>query len=263
MLKKCRYKYIERYARLIFAVTALGFLLTGCAKGLTEQDTAHLTGARDETASDSHVDFEALTRENSDIFAWIYVPGTGIDYPVCQDRDGDDSFYRTHNYLRQEDAKGAIYTEAANMKDMCDFNEVLHGSSPGDNTLFADLQKFLDRKFFEDHEYIYVYMDGNALIYYVFAAYTRPDTRLLEMYDFTVASGCTAFLDEIYETKSMNKLVRSGWEGAVEADNFIITLTTENTDDPSRQTVVVGCLVGDVRGVIDRVVDYSDPDQEG
>ncbi len=260
MSGKCRYNYIDRCARLIFAVLLASALATGCQKaGPAAKEAVVL---RDESAADSHVDFDALTKANSDIFAWIYVPDTGIDYPVVQDRDGDDSFYRTHNYLRQEDPDGAIYTEAANLKDMCDFNEVLHGSSPEDGTQFADLQKFLDKTYFDSHEYIHVYMDGNALIYYVFAAYSRPDTRLLEMYDFTYASGCQAFLDEIYKEKSMNKLVRSGWEEAVEVDNFLITLTTQNADDPSRQTVVVGCLVGDVRGVIDRVVDYSNPDEE-
>ena len=69
-------------------------------------------------------------------------------------------------------------------------------------------------------------------------------------------------MDEIYNGKSMNRIVRKGWENAVEVDNFIITLTTQNRDDPTKQTVVVGCLVGDVRGEIDRDIDYSDPEDE-
>ncbi len=262
MHDRCRYNYIDRVVKRIFAAILVFSMLSGCAKAPAEPDNASDSGGRNESAADSHVDFQMLTEENKDIFAWIYVPDTGIDYPVCQNMDGDDSFYKTHNWLGEEDPKGAIYTESANLKDMCDFNEVLHGSSPKDGTQFADLQKFLDRAFFEDHEYIYVYTDGNALIYYVFAAFSRSDTRLLEVYDFTKASGCQAFLDEIYENKSMNRMIRTGWEGAVEPDNFIITLTTQNADDPSRQTVVVGCLVGDVRGVIDRVVDYSEDEDD-
>ncbi len=262
MLKKCRYNYIDKTAKRFFAVIIALFMLTGCAKAASEPDGGLESGGRDESAADSHVDFQKLREVNSDIFAWVYVPDTGIDYPVCQSLEGDDSFYKTHNSLKQEDPKGAIYTESANLKNMCDFNEVLHGNSPDDGTMFADLQKFLDRAYFEDHEYIYVYTDGNALIYYIFAAFARNDTRLLEYYDFTVASGCQAFLDEIYESRSMNKLIRSGWEGAVEPENFIITLSTQNKDDPSKQTVVVGCLVGDVRGEIDRVVDYSEPDED-
>ena len=55
-------------------------------------------------------------------------------------------------------------------------------------------------------------------------------------------------------------MLRTGWEGAVSPENFIITLTTKDVHDPSKQLVVVGCLVGDIAGKIDRYVDYGDPD---
>ena len=119
-----------------------------------------------------------------------------------------------------------------------------------------------NRKYFEEHKLIYVFTEDNALAYYIFAAFPRSNTRLLELYDFTYASGCQNFLDEIYDEKSMNKLVRDGWEHAVTPENFIITLSTQNRDDPSRQTVVVGCLVGDASGTIDREMDYSDPESD-
>jgi sortase B len=258
-----RNNYIDKIAVKSFFLAAITLImLTGCGKKSSDEELALQHGGRNGQASDAHVDFEELKKENSDIFAWIYVPDTNIDYPVCQNMDGDDFFYMTHDAFGNEDPKGAIYTECANLTDMCDFNEVFHGSSPSDGTMFADLQKFLDKSYFDDHEYIYVYLDGNALVYYVYAAFTRNDTRLLETYDFTYASGCQAFLDEIDHGKSMNKMLRTGWEGAVKPENFIITLSTQNTDDPSKQTVVVGCLVGDVRGTIDRVVDYSQPGED-
>ncbi len=262
MYRSCRYNYIERSAlKGVFVVSCLLALLCGCGKAESKTEEGRDALVRDESAEDSHLDFDKLHEINSDIFAWVYVPDTAIDYPVCQSSEGDDEYYITHNARKEKDPKGAIYTECANLKNMCDFNEILHGSSPSDGTMFADLQKFLDRKYFEDHKYIYVYTDGNALIYYVFAAYAREDIRLLAEYDFTVASGCQAFLDEIYNSRSMNKIVRSGWENVVQPENFIITLSTQNGDDKSKQTVVVGCLVGDVRGEIDRYMDYSDPEE--
>ena len=166
----------------------------------------------------------------------------------------------TNVYVKkEEDGHGAIYIEAANLKDMCDFNEVLHGASTSDGTMFSQLSMFLDKSFFDEHPYVYVYMDGNALIYYVFAAYTRDDTRLLEEYDFTYASGCQAFLDEIYGGRSMDKLIRQGWEDQVQPENFLITLTTLDALS-GRQLIVVGCLVGDVTGQINREMDYGAPE---
>ena len=262
MGKLCRYNYIDKNAlKGILVLFCMLTFLTGCAA--SDKSDVSQEPANEETDSESpRVDFAKLKSENGDIFAWISVPGTRIDYPVCQSLDGDDSFYITHNALKEEDPKGAIYTESANLTNMCDFNEVLHGSSPGDGTMFADLQNFLDRKYFEEHKLIYVFTEDNALAYYIFAAFPRSNTRLLELYDFTYASGCQNFLDEIYDEKSMNKLVRDGWEHAVTPENFIITLSTQNWDDPSSQTVVVGCLVGDASGTIDREMDYSDPESD-
>ena len=262
MHRECRNNYIDKNGLkrwiVVFLILAM---LSGCGKTEATEETG-IPGGRNDAAEDSHVDFGKLKKQNEDIFAWIYIPGTAIDYPVCQSLEGYDSFYRDHNVLKQEDPKGAIYTECANLRNMCDFNEVLFGSSPSDGSMFADLQKFLDFKYFEDHEYIYVYTEGNALIYETFASYVREDVRLLAEYDFTYASGCQAFLDEIYESRSMNKIVRPGWERVVQPENFIITLTTPFEGDKSKQLVVIGCLVGDVRGEIDREVDYSDPEDE-
>ena len=233
----------------------LSFTVAGCSLGSSGNSDEAALSSTDE----GYVDFDKLSEEESDAFAWIRIPDTAIDYPIVQSSDGDDSFYINHNSQKEQDEKGAIYIEAANMKDMCDFNEVIHGSSPSDGTMFAPLRNYLDKTYFDENPYVYIYMKGNALIYYVFAAYTRDDGRLLEEYDFSYASGCQAFLDEVYSERSMNKLIRIGWEGAVQPENFLVTLTTTDPDS-QKQIVVIGCLVGDVAGKIDRYVDYSDPD---
>lgn len=261
MLKNSRYNYIcGKAVKVIFTALLVLVFVTGCSAfgGAGRKNAIQ----RDETATDSHVDFESLKKQNSDIFAWIYVPDTGIDYPVLQNSEGDDSFYNSHNVLKEQDPRGAIHIEAANLSNMCDFNEVLHGSSSEEGGFFSDLRNFLDRKYFEDHKYIYVYTEGNALIYYIFAAYNRDDTRLLGEYDFTYAKGCQDFLDEIFDGKAMNKNIREEWVGELAPENFLITLTTPSIDEPGKQTVVIGCLVGDVRGDIDRYVDYSEPYDE-
>ena len=78
--------------------------------GVSMESGAGESGLAHETAADGHVDFEALQRENPDIFAWLYVPGTDIDMPVLQSPVSDD-FYKNHTANGIEGQEGALYTE--------------------------------------------------------------------------------------------------------------------------------------------------------
>lgn len=243
--------------RIVVGILLLAMALGGCGKSeARDLDGEPITVSEDT----SYIDVAKLREGNSDIFAWLNVPGTNIACPVLQSSEGDDSFYTNHNFLKNVDVNGAVYIEAANLQDMCDFNTVVHGSSYTEDAPFDQLDRYLDKAFFDENEYIYVYLDGNALAYYIFAAYLRDNERLVEQYDFSYASGCQDFIDEIFESRSMSKLVREGWEGQVKPENFLITLTTTNAET-GKQLVVVGTLIGDVAGTIDRYVDYGDPEE--
>ena len=214
--------------------------------------TARINDSAEESEEDVLIDFSALRERNPDIFAWIQIPGTSIDYPVLQSGQSD-IFYESHNAYREEDDAGAIYIELANLTNMCDFNTVLHGKAGTDeNGPFADLYRFADSDFFEDHEYVYLDLDGNDLVYEIFAAYERENTSLIRTYDFTYLSGCRQFLDDLYEVRDMSMNLREGWENVNEY-NYLITLTTQE-EDAERQFVVVAVLIQDTAGTIDRTV---------
>lgn len=209
-------------------------------------------GIAGESALDAQIDFPALKEENSDIFAWIYIPETTIDYPVLQSEQADD-FYENHNAYGQEDDAGAIYIELANLASMCDFNTVLHGRMGADGEgPFADLYRFADPDFFEEHEKIYLYLEDNVLTYEIFAAYEREDTSLLRTYDFTYLEGCEEFLKDLYGTRELSMNLREGWEG-ITPYHFLITLTTRR-EGADRQFVVIAILTQDAAGTIDRIV---------
>lgn len=211
------------------------------------------TAVAGETAEDAVIDFAALQSENPDIFAWLYVPGTGIDAPVLQSAEADD-YYETHNAYGEPDSRGALYTELANLKDMCDFNTVIHGKS-GENGLFEGLYQFADPDFFEEHEEAYIYLDGNLLTYTVFAAYERENTSLIRSYDFTYGTGCEKFLADMYGSREMGKNLREGWE-EVTPYHFLITLTAEEEGHAEKQFVVLAVLTEDAAGAIDRTVEW-------
>lgn len=216
-------------------------------------EPSRIKSIADESAEDADIDFAALKEENPDIFAWIYIPDTAIDYPVLQS-DMSDTFYEDHNAYGEEDDTGAVYIELANLTSMCDFNTVLHGKTGTEEAgLFADLYRFASPDFFESHEYAYIYLDGNVLTYEIFAAYERENTSLIRTYDFTYLSGCQQFLNDLYGNRDMRMNLREGWEN-VSSYNYVITLTTQKEENADSQFVVTAVLIQDAAGTINRVV---------
>lgn len=256
-------KYKKQAVKLLALTAGAMLLFTGCGSekenetepaALEEAKTEEIptTGIDYESAIDTRVNFEALKAENPDIFGWLYLPGTNIDYPILQSTEADD-YYETHNAWGENDQQGALYTELANLTNMCDFNTVIHGKNTEQETMFGGLYKFADPDYFKEHEKAYVYIDGNLLTYEIFAAFEREDTSLIRTYDFTYAKGCQEFLNEVYG-KSMGKNLREGWEG-ITPYHFLITLSTKKKEASNRQFIVVAALVGDAAGTIDRVVE--------
>lgn len=220
----------------------------GTIEVATEENYPYKLG---ETANDSAVNFENLININTDVVAWIKVPGTNIDYPILQSGESDD-YYLSHNSLKENDDSGAVYIEMANLSSMNDFNTVVHGKGNATG-LFRELSSFSNPEFFGKNELFYIYLDGNVLSYEVITAYERENNSLIRNYDFTYIDGCRQFLNDMYNQKSMGKLLRAGWENLTDR-NFLVTLTLEDESKPDSQFVVIGALVSDAAGTIKGVV---------
>ena len=53
------------------------------------------------------IDFAALQQQNPDVYAWIQVPGTEVDYPILQSSN-DNTYYLNHT-IDGEEKEGAIF----------------------------------------------------------------------------------------------------------------------------------------------------------
>lgn len=204
-----------------------------------------------ESAADGHVDFDALQQINPDIFAWLYVPGAGIDIPVLQSHETDE-YYKTHTPDGEEGTAGSVFTEMPNLMNMCDFNTIFHGKDLEQDDWFYRLHQFEDGDFFQENEVFYLYLPDNVLTYEVVAAYYDEGTDILRRYDYTTYSGCQSYLEDMYGYKSMNKNMREGWDDLTPY-HFLATLDGSIREN-NTQYVVVGALIEDAAGTIDRVI---------
>lgn len=107
--------------------------------------------------SDLSVDWASLKAINPDIVAWVYVPGTVINYPVVQGADNDEYLHKAFDGSTGWLASaGTIFLDAGNAPDFSDRNSALYGHHMNDGSMFASLANLNDQTQFDEHRDIYV-----------------------------------------------------------------------------------------------------------
>lgn len=187
------------------------------------------------------LDWDALHEECEDIYAWIYVPDTTVDYPVLQ-HPTDNSYYLNYNMDGTRGFPGCIYTEDYNRKDFSDVHTVIYGHNLKDKTMFTSLHNFENEELFEKEHYIFIYTEDYVFVYQIFAAYEYPSIHLLDNYDFTNEYVYADFLKQIYATQDRVANVKK--EIRVTTDDQILTLSTCTRDsNESLRFLVTGVLI--------------------
>lgn len=169
------------------------------------------------------IDFATLQEKNPDVYAWIRVSGTSIDYPILQSQEYN-SYYLTHTLDREEKAEGAIFTENYNSKTFQDPNTVIYGHDMKNGSMFQSLHNYMDRSFFDSNRDITVYLPEKILHYRIFAAYLYDNRHLLLSFDFWNKEEYQQYLNTIFSMRDMNSFVDTSME--VTNEDKIITLST-------------------------------------
>lgn len=180
------------------------------------------------------VDFLSLQEQNPDVYAWIQIPGTKIDYPVVQ-REDNNGYYLNHTVEGEKKREGAIFTEDDNWKDFTDPNTVIYGHNMKNGSMFRGLHDYRDRKFFREHQKLLIYQPDRILHYQIFAAYVYDNRHLLKSFSFEDEEVFERYLQSIFERKDMGMIVDD--EVEITADDKIITLSTCNGNDEQRYLV--------------------------
>lgn len=195
----------------------------------------------DTDSNASPVDFSSLTSQNSDIYSWIYIPDTNINYPICQSYISDN-YYLEHDVYGNYSFAGAIYSQVCNKRDFTDRVTVLYGHNMANGSMFATLHRFADSSFFESHDKIYVYTSDHKLTYKVVSAFVYDDRHIMNSYDFSQDDQFQDYLDTLQDPRSVSKNVRSGVELSV--NDKILTLSTCLNSGDGRY-LVNGVLISD------------------
>ena len=111
-------KYVKAgVAAVVVAAIAIVGLMFSAGSGKEEKTAEikelNLDEDNEKKKADIPIDFEELWAVNSDVFAYIEIPGTRVSYPVLQSADGSVDYLNT-TLEKTEGLPGSIYTENIN-----------------------------------------------------------------------------------------------------------------------------------------------------
>jgi len=176
------------------------------------------------------VDFDALTRIDPNAIAWLYGPGTPIDYPVMQ--AFDYAFYLTHLPDGTYNASGSLFLDYNNAPDFSDRLSVIYGHNMNNGSMFGSLPSYKQQAYFDEHPTMFL---------------TTPqrDYRIDLLYGSVVGAGMWRDRAFMYETNleallafaSASTTFRSDVT-YTDTDRFIVLSTCSYEFDDARYLVI-------------------------
>ena len=182
----------------------------------------------------AYIDFDSLHEISEDAIAWLYAPGTKIDYVVAQAEDNDYYMYRL---LDGTAAKcGTLFADFRSSDDFTDWNTLIYGHHMKNGTMFAGLMDYRDPEFYEEHPVMYLYVPGKRYKLELIAGYTTN----VEDKVFSVPAtrkDRDEILDHAYRTSSFISGIKAGGE------DKLVTLSTCSYVYTDARYVVIGRIV--------------------
>lgn len=144
---------------------------------------------------DYFVDFGELKKINSEIVAYIKVPGTNIDSTIVKHKDND--FYLTHSFDKKWNSAGWIFSHYRNKYNGTDKNYVIFGHSRKDGSMFGTLKNILTKDWLnENYKVLFITEDAKRL-YEVFSVYKIEVEDYYIKTDFSDDEEFKTFIDTV------------------------------------------------------------------
>lgn len=189
---------------LIGSLVALGAIALSYSQGQQKYEkvaehinfnAAEITQADQVVLDELVVDWDALLAANEDTVAWVYIPGTGVNYPVVQARDND--YYLTVDFDGVAGwlaNYGAIFLDYRNAPDFSDEASFIYGHHMQDGSMFAVIADMRDQQLFDDHRTVYLLTPGGNYKLRTFALVHCDGNENLIQTDFDSDAERTAYL---------------------------------------------------------------------
>lgn len=209
-------------------------------EGQTVPRTSQKRQTEEETEEEREIldEYKVLYNKNKSLIGWVKIDDTIIDYPVMQTVNNE--YYLTHNLEQEYDKNGSIF-----MDTDCDIlepstNLIIYGHHMKSGRMFGDLDKYSNKKYYEEHPMIQfdtIYEKGTYAVMYVFRSKVYNENEItFKYYQFIDANSAEEF-DSNMEEMSRLSLYDTGVTAGY--GDRLLTLSTCDSSEQDGRFVVV------------------------
>ena len=184
--------------------------------------------------------FLELQNINPEVFGWITVYGTHIDYPIVQ--SPNLMKYVNTNAEGQYSLSGAIFLDSNSEKDFSDFNNIIYGHHMEKQTMFGEIGNFSDNGYFDARRYGTLYYDGqeHGLEFFAFVHADAYDSGIFRT-KITGQENREDYLNMLIE-----RATHTG-EIQITANDRIVLLSTCSASSTNGRDILVGKITDEIQ----------------
>lgn len=185
--------------------------------------------------SSADTSFEQLRQINPEVFGWLVVEGTPIDYPLVQAQD--NAKYVNTDVKGNFSLAGSIFLDCRNHSSFTDVNHVLYGHHMQKEAMFGSLKGFSEKAFFEAHPHGKLFYD-NAWHELSFFAFVQADAYDPVLFNTALSGteGRQQYLDYVKEKATQFRQLPFA------ADASYVALSTCTSTSTNGRHLLIGCI---------------------
>lgn len=163
---------------------------------------------------------------NSDMAAWLQIPGTVIDYPVMWTPE-DEEYYLYRDFDKTDNKNGCLILDTDSSLNPLTTNLIIHGHNMKSGAMFGTLTDYESEDFWQEHQNIILYTEECQRNYEVIAVFRsqvyKKTDEVFKFYKFFQADTQEEF-DDFYQNIKALSLYDTGVTAQF-GDHFL-TLST-------------------------------------
>jgi len=183
--------------------------------------------------------FEELRRINPEVFAWLTIYGTRIDYPVVH--SPDNMKYINTDAMGRYSPSGAIFLDRNCDTGFTDFSSIFYGHHMEKQAMFGEIGLFADKNYFDAREHGTLYYGGreHGLVFFAFVHADAYDRRVYKT-KITGRENNQAYLDLLLSLAVHTRDVQ------VTPDDRIVLLSTCSSSSTNGRDILIGKITDQV-----------------